>query len=95
MFLFLVLEAKSEKSKDTFTDVEMQTAFSIRTLLKMQWDLKQAAGEGSEWESGPLVWFFANKGEMWRVAAAYIHDDGLIQHFVSDCSCRASADLLT
>jgi hypothetical protein len=60
----------------------MQTAFSIRTLLKLQWDLKVAAGNNSEWESGPLVWFLANKGESWRVAAAFVQDMRGEQHFV-------------
>ncbi len=83
VFPFLVLEAKSEKGRDGFSDVEMQTAFTIRVLLKLQEDLRNAAGEESEWETGPLVWFLANKGEHWRVAAAYIEYNKGVQNFVS------------
>lgn len=83
IFPFLALEAKSEKGRDAFSDVEMQTAFTIRALLKLQDELRKATGEESQWESGPLVWFLANKGEQWRVAAAYIEYEHRAQHFVS------------
>ncbi|KIN03109.1 hypothetical protein OIDMADRAFT_195711, partial [Oidiodendron maius Zn] len=81
VFPFLALEAKSEKGKDSFSDVETQTAFVIRSLLELQEDLRKAAGEDSEWESGPLVWFLANKGEQWRVAAAYIEYQNGVRHY--------------
>jgi hypothetical protein len=81
VFPFLVLEAKSEKGKYSFSDIEAQTAFTIRTLLTLQEDLRVAAGEDSEWETGPLVWFLAYKGEQWRVAAAHIeYKDDVRQH---------------
>ena len=83
VFPFLALEAKSEKGKDSFSDIETQTAFVIRSLLELQEDLRRAAGEDSEWESGPLVWFLANKGEQWRVAAAYIEYQNGVRHYVS------------
>jgi len=83
VFPFLVLEAKSEKGRNGFSDIEFQTAFSIRALLKLQEDLRKAAGDESEWETGPLVWFLANKGEQWRVAAAYIEIESGIQNYVS------------
>ena len=69
IFPFLVLEAKSEKSADSFSDIEIQTAFAIRELLIIQDDLRQAA-EGSQ--DYPLVWFISYKGEQWRVHAANI-----------------------
>jgi hypothetical protein len=83
VFPFLALEAKSEKGRDGFSDVEMQTAFTIRALLKLQGDLRNATGEDSEWESGPLVWFLSYKGEQWRVAAAYIEYENGVEHYVS------------
>lgn len=70
-FPFLVLEAKSEKGPDTFGSTEIQTAFPIMTLLRLQADLLQTAGEHSAWP-GPLVWFFSNKGEQWRVAVGVV-----------------------
>ncbi|OBT59599.1 hypothetical protein VE04_00034 [Pseudogymnoascus sp. 24MN13] len=85
VFPFLALEAKSEKGRDAFSDIETQTAFTIRSLLTLQENLRRAAGEDSEWESGPLVWFLANKGEQWRVAAAYIdYKSGIRNHRIID-----------
>lgn len=72
LFPFIVLEAKSGSSSYDWHSVQMQTAFSIRTLLETQNRLRTATGTQSKWRSGPLVWFFANKGEDWRVYAAYI-----------------------
>jgi hypothetical protein len=72
LFPFLILEAKSEKSADSFTDIEVQTAFAIRELLRLQDGLRQATDEEEDWEAGPLVWFLSYKGEQWRVSAAYI-----------------------
>jgi len=48
VFPFLVLEAKSEKRKDDFNDIEIQTAFTIHSLLTIQEDLKTAARDNSE-----------------------------------------------
>lgn len=70
LFPFLVLEAKSEKG-DGFASIEAQTAFSIRTLLKLQEDLQDQSDLQSTW-SGPLVWFLANRGDSWRVAASFV-----------------------
>jgi hypothetical protein len=83
IFPFLVLEAKFEKSTDNFSDIETQTAFTIHLLLTLQEDLRKATGEDSGWETGPLVWFLANKGEQWRVASAYIEYQNGIRHHVS------------
>ncbi|KAF4946513.1 hypothetical protein FGADI_11151 [Fusarium gaditjirri] len=73
IFPFLVIEAKSEKGSDTFTDTQVQTSFAIRELLSIQHQLAQAVEE-DKWDAGPLVWFMSYKGEQWRVSAAYIHD---------------------
>jgi len=70
LFPFLVLEAKSEKG-DGFASIEAQTAFSIRTLLKLQEDLQNQSDVQSTW-SGPMVWFLANRGDSWRVAASFV-----------------------
>lgn len=74
LFPFLVLEAKSGTSADDWHSIQMQTAFSIRTLLETQNKLRLAAGAESKWRSGPLVWFLLNKGEDWRLSAAYVED---------------------
>lgn len=65
LFPFLILEVKSEKSKDGFDDILTQTAFPILALLQLQADLheKVPGREGSE----ALVWFLANRGDVWRV----------------------------
>ncbi|KAF4498054.1 hypothetical protein FAGAP_5774 [Fusarium agapanthi] len=73
VFPFLVIEAKSEKGTDGFTNAQVQTAFAIRELLSIQHELSHVTDEGREWDGGPLVWFLSYVGEEWRVFAAYIH----------------------
>ncbi|KAF4969181.1 hypothetical protein FSARC_3557 [Fusarium sarcochroum] len=82
IFPFLVIEAKSEKGSDAFTDTQVQTAFAIRELLLIQRGLAQAAGEDTEWDAGPLVWFLSYKGEQWRVSAAYTHNQDDVTFYV-------------
>ena len=69
LFPFLVLEAKAEKSSNGFVDIQTQTMFPIRALLKLQED------HTTENDLGPLVWFFANRGDSWRVYGCYVTDD--------------------
>ncbi len=71
LFPFLILEAKSEKGSDDWDSIEKQTAFPIRTLLKLQQDLYEYTNEKSHWLDGPLVWFLSNKGEDWRVYGCF------------------------
>jgi len=66
LFPFLILEAKSEKSSCGFDDIQTQTAFPILALLKLQNDL-HSQETGTEPGNPPLVWFFANRGDAWRV----------------------------
>jgi hypothetical protein len=63
LYPFLIIEAKSEKRSPGFESIETQTAFPIRTLLKLQKDLSTASGISLK----PLVWFLANQGDEWRV----------------------------
>lgn len=71
LFPFLVLEAKSSSARDSWHAIRMQTAFSIKTLLDAQHRLHSVVGARSKWETGPLVWFLANRGEDWRISLAY------------------------
>jgi hypothetical protein len=65
LFPFLILEAKSDTSACGFDDIQNQTAFPIMSLLKLQHDLyTQVPGNNS---NGPLLWFLANRGDVWRV----------------------------
>lgn len=73
LFPFLVLEAKTGSS-DEWHAINMQTAFSIRTFLDSQQQLYSAASALSDWKARPMVWFFSNKGENWRLCAAYTED---------------------
>ena len=66
LFPFLVLEAKSETSPNGFDDIQVQTAFPIWALLKLQEDL-QSQMVDSRSCFDPLVWFFASRGDAWRV----------------------------
>ncbi|KAL7894051.1 hypothetical protein HDV64DRAFT_128727 [Trichoderma sp. TUCIM 5745] len=74
LFPFLVLEAKTGSS-DEWHAINMQTAFSIRTFLDSQQQLYSAASAlVSDWKASPMVWFFSNNGENWRLCAAYTED---------------------
>ncbi|KAF2809204.1 uncharacterized protein BDZ99DRAFT_533885, partial [Mytilinidion resinicola] len=81
LFPFLVIEAKSEKGREGFSDIEVQTAFAIRTLLELQQDLADAVGEDSSSETSPLVWFLSYRGEQWRVSAAFIKYDAGVKTY--------------
>jgi hypothetical protein len=74
LYPFLILEAKSSKGDDHM-EAQMQTAFVIRRLLNLQSDLKRAAGEERQWETGPLVWFISWRAEQWSISAAFIECD--------------------
>lgn len=74
LFPFLVLEAKSEKSSNGFEDIQTQTAFPILALLKLQEGLQARVEDGIS-EAGSLVWFFANRGDAWRVYGCYVTAD--------------------
>jgi hypothetical protein len=65
---FLLIEAKSEKGSPGFESVERQSAFPLRTLLKLQQDLQQV----NQIPISPLVWFMANQGDEWRVYACIV-----------------------
>jgi hypothetical protein len=88
VFPFLIVEAKSEKAKDSFSDIEIQTAFSIRTLLQLQQDLRDAVGaqEHPDSDLRPLVWFLCYKGETWRVSAGYIERKKGVSNYVRTTS---------
>lgn len=74
LFPFLVLEAKSEKSPDAFSKINLQTGFAIRALLKLQRDLICATIENQHSGMTPLVWFLSYKGETWRLSGAYVEE---------------------
>ncbi|KAG2019335.1 hypothetical protein GB937_005249 [Aspergillus fischeri] len=65
---FVLIEAKSEKGSPGFESVERQSAFPLRTLLKLQQDLQQM----NHIPISPLVWFMANQGDEWRVYACIV-----------------------
>ncbi|EPE33464.1 hypothetical protein GLAREA_06477 [Glarea lozoyensis ATCC 20868] len=73
LFPFMALEAKSGKSPSGFYEIQMQTAFPIFALLKLQEDLAAQVSDSSATEQ-PLVWFFANRGDAWRVYGCCISD---------------------
>ena len=75
LFPFLVVEAKSEKGNGSFEHMEMQTQFPIRDMLQLQYRLLKMRGNNMDVPGGPLVWFFANRGEDWRVYGGYVHEE--------------------
>ncbi|KAE9377465.1 hypothetical protein N431DRAFT_500317 [Stipitochalara longipes BDJ] len=77
MYPFLVLEAKRENDAPGFRYVEAQTAFPMRRFLRIQDELRRA----SKVTLDPLVWFFAFQGEEWRLHAAILDDQNVVQVF--------------
>lgn len=75
---FLILEAKKESGTYGFSDVEDQTAFPIRTLLKIQQALQDASAPATINKVGPLVWFLANRGDEWRVYGCVVVGTGYV-----------------
>lgn len=73
LYPFLIVEAKSEKSDDSFSDAEEQTAFPIKTLLELQYDLRKRVNKFTG--SGPLVWFLTSRGDSWRVYGCYVNEE--------------------
>jgi hypothetical protein len=61
---FLVLEAKRDNGPG-FSDIQYQTAFPIRRLLRAQTNLRECDSSSEP----SLVWFFAYQGEQWRLYA--------------------------
>ena len=74
LFPFLIMEAKSEKSSNGFDAISVQTAFPILGLLRLQEDLARQVDDG-KLDDGPLVWFFANRGDAWRVYGCYVTEE--------------------
>jgi hypothetical protein len=71
LFPFLVLEAKSESSANGFDYIQTQTSFPIWALLKLQEDLQSHLVD-AEPCFDPLVWFFANRGDAWRIYGCHL-----------------------
>jgi hypothetical protein len=70
IFPFLISEAKTERG-DSFEACERQTAFPIFALLRLQERLETASQQRLEEQGGSFVWFFANRGEDWRLYACF------------------------
>lgn len=77
-FPFLILESKSEKSSDSRSDAQSQTAPALITCLEIQAKLADAVRavnpEHASLRQQPLMWFLCHKGEQWYVAIAFIHN---------------------
>lgn len=82
LFPFLVLEAKSASSSCSWHRIQLQTAFSIRTFLHTQNLLRAATGRHLKRHLDPLVWFLANRGEDWRLYAAYMEPASTTSHTI-------------
>jgi hypothetical protein len=81
IFPFLISEAKTERG-DSFDACERQTAFPIWTLLRLQEVLQARSKQSLTEQGGPLVWFFANRGEEWRLYGCFtdVDEDSRDQH---------------
>ncbi|KAB2107022.1 hypothetical protein AG0111_0g4835 [Alternaria gaisen] len=72
IYPFLVMEAKSLKSRKNFLDIETQTAIPIRNQLLLQHKLQKHDFNKMPTPGGPLSWFLAYVGETWRVYGCFI-----------------------
>jgi hypothetical protein len=72
IYPFLVMEAKSLKGGSTFQKIERQTAVPIRNHLYLQLKLHEDCFNKMQVPGGPLSWFLAYVGEMWRVYGCYV-----------------------
>jgi len=71
LFPFLILEAKKESNSNGFEDIQAQTAFPVWSLLRLQEQLQSNLAE-DKCRFDPLVWFLANRGDVWRVYGCYV-----------------------
>ena len=71
---FLVLEAKASGAADDLRNIRRQTAYPIRVLAKLQHQLLGLVEESQSSCPTPLVWFVANRGQIWYVSALYMED---------------------
>lgn len=79
IFPFLVFESKSAKNLSDHREIFLQTAFVIRTLLNLQKSLRDTNGPNrTQWEEGPLVWFFSHRGPDWQLSAAYMANESTV-----------------
>lgn len=84
LYPFLICEAKSEGGGLGFESIEAQTAFPLRTCLKLQEDLRQRSGV----QLNPFVWFMSYQGDEWRVAACMIYAEKYVSVFADSCFFR-------
>jgi hypothetical protein len=82
---FMLIEAKKETDVPGFRSIETQTAFPLRRLLKVQDELKSACALQVD---PPLVWFFANQGEEWRLYAGVTQESQVVSWLSCKISCR-------
>jgi len=85
IYPFLVMEAKSLKGESNFQQIEMQTAVPIRNHLYLQLKLQEDKFNRMQVPGGPLSWFLAWVGEMWRVYGCYVTKPSSedLPHYVS------------
>jgi hypothetical protein len=70
----MVAEAKKEDG-DAWDYVYAQTVFPVYTMLSLQWRLLSAnAANGHRLEFHPVVWFYAYRGQHWRLYLAYLNE---------------------
>ncbi|PVH77521.1 hypothetical protein DL98DRAFT_637260 [Cadophora sp. DSE1049] len=65
-------DQEEDETGDRFEACERQTAFPIWKCSKLQEELQLHPGERLSEQGGPLVCFFANRGEDWRLYACFL-----------------------
>lgn len=72
---FLVIEAKREFQAPGFRGIEAQTAFVLRRLLNSQVSVRIQ----SRVNLSPLIWFFAFRGDIWRLYVGILQEDEVLR----------------
>lgn len=74
MYPFMMFEAKREEDSNGFRDIEMQSAFALYRVLKIQDDLRKRYAHHE-----PLVWFFGSHGEEWRLYGCVMEENKTVR----------------
>lgn len=85
LYPFIVIEAKSAEnnSSASFGSMLRQTAFVVRTCLRLQQNLRKESGV----EHQCLVWNFLIMGEEWRLYAGVPKGEGVVSLKLCSYSC--------
>lgn len=97
IFPFMIAEAKKEDG-DAWDYTYFQTVFPIYTMLSVQWRLVSAnIANGHLLDFDPIVWFYAYRGQHWKLHLAYLDKScefARVNSFPSTCGDLKMTELM-